>query len=154
MTATVRLSPRQAECLRLVWERQATSKEIAAELGISSRTVDSYIAEAVELLGARDRREAAAIAYGNSPRIDYGGHSSRVVEDPSTPATSIPPGRPAHPLGPLSPQNRDADNDSGVFARLAWILLLAIGLAVGFGSIVSSTRAISDVVRDGQRSAR
>jgi DNA-binding CsgD family transcriptional regulator len=61
------LSPRQRDCLRLVWSRRATSKEIAAELGISKSTVDKYCAEAVELLGARDRRHAAAIVFGETP---------------------------------------------------------------------------------------
>ncbi len=62
-----RLSPRQRDCLRLVWSRRATSKEIGAELGISKSTVDAYIAQAVELLGARDRRHAAAIVFGETP---------------------------------------------------------------------------------------
>lgn len=75
-----RLSPRQRDCLELVWQRQATSKEIAAELGISKSTVDGYIAEAVEALGARDRRDAAAIAYGSSPRAESGGHAARVAD--------------------------------------------------------------------------
>lgn len=62
-----RLSPRQRDCLRLVWSRRATSKEIGAELGISKSTVDAYIAQAVELLGARDRRHAAAMVFGETP---------------------------------------------------------------------------------------
>jgi DNA-binding CsgD family transcriptional regulator len=82
------LSPRQHECLRLSWER-LTSKEIALRLGLSPRTVDSYIAEAVEALGAADRREAARMVFGASPppatdaaadpRNDYGGEPARVV---------------------------------------------------------------------------
>lgn len=35
------------------------SKEIAEQLGIEKSTVDGYITEAVKLLGARNRREAA-----------------------------------------------------------------------------------------------
>lgn len=49
-----------------MWERR-TSKEIAVELGISAATVDGYIKEAMEQLGARNRREAAAIAFGSAP---------------------------------------------------------------------------------------
>ena len=64
------LSPRQRDCLRLVWSRRATSKEIGAELGISKSTVDAYIAQAVELLGARDRRHAAAIVFGETPIVE------------------------------------------------------------------------------------
>ena len=142
-----RLSPRHEDCLRLVYQRH-TTKEIAAKLGIAPGTVSTYCSEAVALLGARDRRHAAEILHGmETAPCNLGPQSEGVVEPPVTPPPAAPPGRPAHLLGPLSPDNRDADNDSGIFARLAWILALAIGLAIGFGSIVSSTRAISDVVR-------
>ena len=76
-----RLSPRQRDCLRLVWSRRATSKEIGAELGISKSTVDAYIAQAVELLGARDRRHAAAIVFGATP-IAEARHEIIPVEAP------------------------------------------------------------------------
>jgi DNA-binding CsgD family transcriptional regulator len=68
VSESVRLAPRQLDCLRLVWERQATSKEIAAELGIAKGTVDNYIKTAVEMLGARDRRDAAQMLFGGQPR--------------------------------------------------------------------------------------
>ncbi|MDR6144974.1 DNA-binding CsgD family transcriptional regulator [Sphingomonas sp. SORGH_AS870] len=77
-----RLSPRQIECLRLVWSRRATSKEIAAELGISKSTVDKYIAEAIELTGARDRRQAAAMIFGETPILQGDG---RDIIPPETP---------------------------------------------------------------------
>ena len=67
MSEPVTLSPRQRECVRLIWSRRATWKEIAAELGISKSTVDKYIAEAIELTGARDRRQAAAMVFGAPP---------------------------------------------------------------------------------------
>ncbi len=66
------LSPRQRECLRLVWSRRATSKEIAAEIGVSKSTVDAYIAEAVKALGARDRRQAAEMVFGETPILPEG----------------------------------------------------------------------------------
>ncbi|WP_267394659.1 MULTISPECIES: LuxR C-terminal-related transcriptional regulator [unclassified Sphingomonas] len=53
-----RLSRRHRECLRAVRQLKG-SKEIAEQLGIEKSTVDSYITEAVKLLGARNRREAA-----------------------------------------------------------------------------------------------
>ncbi|WP_314373851.1 helix-turn-helix transcriptional regulator [Sphingomonas paucimobilis] len=52
------LTRRHRECLRGVKALKG-SKEIAAELGLGKSTVDSYLAEAVRLLGARNRREAA-----------------------------------------------------------------------------------------------
>lgn len=121
-----RLSPRQRECLRLIWERQATSKEIAAELGISANTVNGYIAEAVELLGARDRRDAARLVYGGAPRIDSGGEEARVspsTDDgagvaPSTRDMSVsPPWRTRH-------QQRNAMT---LAQTLGWIAVIALG---------------------------
>ncbi|RXD05547.1 hypothetical protein EQZ23_10840 [Sphingomonas sp. UV9] len=149
-----KLTPRQRACLKLVWEKQATSKEIAAELGISKTTVDGYISEAVEQLGARDRRDAARMAFGGSPRAESGGDLTGVESTTPPERPSDPAGRAAHFLGPLAPANRDADNDASITARLAWILILAIGLAVGFGSIVTAVHTISDIVRSDQRPAR
>jgi len=80
-----KLAPRQAECLRLV-AAGLTSKEIAIELNIGSKhTVDGYIAEAVEHLGARNRREAARIWSDTNPLIGSGDDSARVE------LTSAPP---------------------------------------------------------------
>jgi DNA-binding CsgD family transcriptional regulator len=56
-----KLSPRQIECLRLAAEGK-TSSEIAAALGISSRTVDQYVGEACERLNVRNRIQAVAKA--------------------------------------------------------------------------------------------
>lgn len=56
-----RLSPRQLECLRLAAEGR-TSVEIANILGLSSRTVDQYVAEACERLNVRNRIQAVAKA--------------------------------------------------------------------------------------------
>jgi len=53
-----RLSRRHRECLRGVRALKG-SKEIAEELGIEKSTVDSYLTEAVRVLGAKNRRDAA-----------------------------------------------------------------------------------------------
>lgn len=55
------LSPRQIECLRLAAAGK-TSVEIAATLGLSSRTVDQYVGEACERLKVRNRTQAVAKA--------------------------------------------------------------------------------------------
>lgn len=57
----LRLSPRQIECLRLAATGK-TSVEIAAALGLSSRTVDQYVGEACERLKVRNRVQAVAKA--------------------------------------------------------------------------------------------
>ena len=59
--AQPQLSPRQIECLRLAAAGQ-TSLEIAATLGLSSRTVDQYVGEACERLKVRNRVQAVAKA--------------------------------------------------------------------------------------------
>jgi DNA-binding CsgD family transcriptional regulator len=53
-----RLTRRHRECLRGVRELKG-SKEIADELGIEKSTVDKYLTEAVKVIGARNRRDAA-----------------------------------------------------------------------------------------------
>lgn len=53
----LRLSPRQLACLKRVAAGK-TTLEIAAELGISNRTVEQYIADACTRLGVRTRIEA------------------------------------------------------------------------------------------------
>lgn len=59
--APSKLSPRQIECLRFAAAGQ-TSLEIAATLGLSSRTVDQYVGEACERLKVRNRVQAVAKA--------------------------------------------------------------------------------------------
>ena len=54
------LSPRQIECLKLAAAHR-TSKEIAAELGLSPHTVDGHIQAAVSALGLPDRSAAARL---------------------------------------------------------------------------------------------
>lgn len=63
--AELQLSRRQVECLRLA-AGGLTSLEIAATLGISSRTVDQYVSEACERLKVRNRVQAVvkALAMG------------------------------------------------------------------------------------------
>lgn len=120
------LSPRQRECLKLVWEKQATSKEIAAELGISKSTVDGYIAEAVLELEAKDRRHAAAIAFGGSPRASSGGDSARVppmIGYGAVDGASTEPFLETRPL-----RSRSHPRNTLTLAQtLGWIAIIAFG---------------------------
>ncbi len=91
-----RLSNRHRDVLRGVAALRKT-KQIAAELGIAPGTVDGYIADAVRILGATDRGDAARM-LARHERIDplsdprapgpgqSGGQSSWVA----APATSMP----------------------------------------------------------------
>jgi DNA-binding CsgD family transcriptional regulator len=58
--AAAKLSARQRECLRLAADG-LTSREIAQALQISPRTVDQYLQQACERLGARRRTQAIAV---------------------------------------------------------------------------------------------
>lgn len=51
------LSPRQLECLRII-AAPMTAKEAAATLGVSPKTVETHLRDAVLRLGLRDTREA------------------------------------------------------------------------------------------------
>lgn len=55
------LTARQVDVLRLL-ARGYTNAQIAGELVISARTVDSHVAAVLDKLGAPDRRAAAARA--------------------------------------------------------------------------------------------
>ena len=59
--ATIALTPREEEILRLLCARQ-TNAEIAAELFLSIRTVESHVRTLLGKLGAENRRDAAALA--------------------------------------------------------------------------------------------
>jgi len=147
-----RLTPRQRECLRLVFERQ-TSKEIAVVTGLAIGTIDTYIAEAIATLGARNRRHAAEILHLAETQGDNTA-PSKVEFDPTgvpNPAAPAPPGRHGSPsphwrwLLPIRPTGA-ADNDLAVLIRLAWIPAIAILLAIGFGAVVGGLGVLSDIL--------
>lgn len=70
-----RLTDKQRACMQLVVMRKS-SKEIARELGIAKPTVDQRISSARQILGARDRNEAALIFARVSNEYD------RIIYDP------------------------------------------------------------------------
>ena len=53
-----RLTSGQLDCLRLV-DQHLSSKEIAAQLGISPHTVDQRIRQSLQILGVERRSQAA-----------------------------------------------------------------------------------------------
>ena len=64
MAAALGLSVREGHVLRLL-ARGLSDKEIAAELGISARTVSHHVAAILAKLGVRSRGEAAVRAVGD-----------------------------------------------------------------------------------------
>jgi DNA-binding CsgD family transcriptional regulator len=85
-----RLTARHRDCLRLVASNHST-KEIAQALNLSPNTVDGYISEAKEIIGAATRRDAArafqAFDIERDPEI-LGGEFSRVASAPTQEFTS------------------------------------------------------------------
>jgi hypothetical protein len=101
--------------------------------------VDGYIAEAVAALEARDRRHAAAIAFGAAPRAELGGDAARV---PPAPETVAP--EPASTEAFLSSQpwrsRQHPRNTLTLVQTLGWIAIIAfcslaaLSLAASIGS--------------------
>ena len=60
------LTPRQVEVLRLL-EQGCSTKQIAAELHLSSETVRNHIRRLLQALGVHSRLEAVAVARAASP---------------------------------------------------------------------------------------
>lgn len=98
-------------------------------LGISPSTVNGYLAEAIELLGARDRREAAWIAFGEGPRTGIGGTELREAAGPldapalTTSTTSSPAIRPWH-------TTRQPENAMSFLQTIGWMFMIAVGSSV------------------------
>jgi len=86
------LSDREWDCLCYVVERYS-SKQIALRLGVSPKTVDSYLDTARVKLGARTRQEAAQLLvdhYGPiSPRKAFPPGSRPGDNAPETPLTGL-----------------------------------------------------------------
>lgn len=139
-----RLSPRQVECLRYVYERR-TSKEIATDIGLSSTTVDSYITEAVATLDARNRRHAAELLHAAAPPQKLGSQFSR-DQNVSVPAQKVR--RRPFRLTEWVPvrQPGATGNDLSLATRLLIIPVLAVLLAIGFGMLSNGARVVSDLL--------
>jgi DNA-binding CsgD family transcriptional regulator len=147
--AVARLSERQKQCLRLTFDRK-TSKEIAALLGLGVGTVNTYIAEAIATLNARNRRHAAEILHdfeGEPDRPDriqlqFTGVPnqhlpSEILDDSSGQWRSLLPIR----------QIRASGNDLSIFHRLLWAIGIAILCAIAFGMLAIGVRIVSDILR-------
>lgn len=92
-TKVARLTEKQRQCLQLVVMRKS-SKEIARELGISKPTVDQRIANARQILGARNRDEAAIMFARGSETYDQVIYdSARVPSFDPLPESSTPEAR-------------------------------------------------------------
>jgi DNA-binding CsgD family transcriptional regulator len=165
-----RLTPGQLDCLLLV-DQHLSSKEIAAELKISSHTVDQRVRQALHVLGVERRSQAARIvAHYSQP------YQRLIHQSPHIEATAAN----AHPEAAISSQIRHADraggaggpgflteqrpatwpslqlpfatrsnprNEMSVGQRLFWIAMIAIGAAFAAGMYLAGLESLSRMLK-------
>src|SRR5690348_11885387 len=94
-----KLTAGQLDCLKLV-DQHLSSKEIAAELGISPHTVDQRVRQSLQILGVERRSQAARIV------AQYSGPYQRLIhQSPYIPGDL----QSGHPEAAVSHQIRHAD---------------------------------------------
>jgi DNA-binding CsgD family transcriptional regulator len=167
-----RLTEQQRACLRYVYAH-LTSKEIAPLMGIEPGSVDQHIKAAMKTLGVSDRRTAARIfakydpaepvqplvyqpsdiapapdSFTFVPPIESGWQSSGLSggamrEQQASFRVATSGGAPTLPfsVGTTKP------GDLNWAARLAWIAVIAIGVALAFGALVSAMEALGRLTR-------
>ncbi len=167
-----RLSEQQRVCLRLVYAH-LTSKAIARELGVSHHTIDQRLKNAMRILGAGSRVEAAQILaeYEHGPGHQPLVYQAPDVEDAPFRGAQLPPlNNRGNDLGTAGytlrehrasfdsftpawngvsappPQDRGHENDLNAVRRLAVIAAIAIGSALSFGAVIAGLEALSRIV--------
>ena len=170
-----RLSRRHRDCLRGVRDLKG-SKEIADELGIEKSTVDGYLTDAVKILGARNRRDAALqwaahemgdarVSASDTTISDpdkMGDDSTRLAHPAAVLPTPVSPDEGivwASGVSGAAPSRRSAPglrmpfrrkgqrgNDLTVGDRLIWIQAIALGIAVGFGMLMSGLQVLTGLI--------
>lgn len=131
-----RLTDKQRECLRLVYAHMS-SKEIAQKLGIEPGTVDQYVKAAMRTLGVSDRR-AAARMLADSEGYESPGPVALRLQDEPAPFDAEPARR--QPILPL-PLEGLRPTHVGWGKRIAWIVLIAIGIALAFLALLAMFEA-------------
>ena len=166
-----RLSNGQREVLRLV-DQHLNSKEIAAQLGISSHTVDQRIRGAIRILGVSRRQEAARLlaqVEGPYQRLIHQPLDIDAAADCAEPGLAIgtqirhadraggagPAGliteqgtAPGQPLliWPFATRNHPR-NEMSVGQRLLWIVLIAMGATFSAGMYLAGLESLARLVR-------
>ena len=166
-----RLTAAQLDCLRLV-DQHLSSKEIAAELGISPHTVDQRVRQSLHILGVSRRSQAARIVGQYSEP-----HQRLIHQPPYIPAEP----HPDHSEGAVSHQIRHAGragkvgrsgfhteqrpasfwpslqppfatrsnprNEMSVGQRLFWIATIAIGAAFSAGMYLAGLESLARLLK-------
>ncbi len=166
-----RLTAGQLDCLRLV-DQHLSSKEIAAELGISPHTVDQRIRQSLQILNVETRKQAARIvAYRSGPyqrlihqspyieREVGSGQSGAAVSHQirhadrageAGEAGFLSEQRPASFWPSLQPPfatRSNPRNEMSVGQRLFWIAAIAIGAAFSAGMYLAGLESLARLVK-------
>ena len=166
-TGVSTLSKGQLDVLLLV-DQHLSSKEIAAELGISPHTVDQRIRQALQKLGVERRSQAARLVAAEHPPYQRLIHQSPHIDgQPSASQseaavgfqirhadragkagdlgfnTEQKPGT-SSPSLPLPFATRsNPRNEMSVGFRLLWIVLIAVGAAFSAGMYLAGLESLS-----------
>lgn len=162
-----RLTEQQRTCLRLV-SAGLTSKEMAPSLGIEPGSVDQHIKAAMRILDVGDRRSAARLfadyegravqqlvyqppdiaahsfPADNGASTGIGGQqqqheaSGATLQEEQAPFAFAPASRTALPLPVWGAKPHHLNGAR----RLAWMIVVAIGIALAFGALVSAIEAL------------
>ncbi|KQM88486.1 hypothetical protein ASE67_01640 [Sphingomonas sp. Leaf23] len=148
-----RLTPRERRCLELVALHFDTG-QIATELGISTATVNGYLADARQKLGARNRKEAARMlrSAGASSReatpTEVTGKIDGVEDEATAEATTVPQLEPAAPGARISRmlylERAIAPSKLGLGHRLLVIIGLVVALCAALAmSVVAAVGLVA-----------
>ena len=175
MTSTesriARLTKGQLDCLLLV-DQHLSSKEIAAELGISPHTVDQRVRQALHILGVERRSQAARLVarergpyqrlIHQSPHIEGQAASDQTEAAVSIQirhadragrvgdASFLTEQRPATPRPFLQlpfATRSNPRNEMSVGQRLVWIAAIAIGAAFAAGMYLAGLESLARLLQ-------
>jgi len=167
-----KLTPGQLECLRLV-DAHMSSKEIAAELGISPHTVDQRIRQALQILQVDRRSQAARVVAQSSDQYQRLIHQAPYIEtkgSPGEPKSAVShqirhAGRAGEIGGnsiSISEQERDSfwsslqlpfatrshpRNEMSVGLRLLWIVVIGTGAAFSAGMYLAGLESLARLLK-------
>jgi DNA-binding CsgD family transcriptional regulator len=167
------LTQGQLDCLRLV-AQHLSSKEIAAELGISPHTVDQRIRHALQTLGVSRRSQAARIVARVGEPYQRLIHQSPHIEEkaaPGDPGTAASnqirhAGRAGEAWGSTGFQTEQKRalfwpslqlpfatrshprNEMSVGLRLLWIAVIAMGAAFSAGMYLAGLESLARLLQN------
>jgi len=166
------LTPGQLDCLRLV-DQHLSSKEIAAELGISPHTVDQRIRQSLATLGVERRAQAARLVaqydasyqrlIHQSPYIEAAAgagnqdgavsnqirHAGRAGEARGNPSfhTEQRRGLSWSSLQLPFATRSHPRNEMSVGLRLLWIVVIATGAAFSAGMYLAGLESLARLLK-------